>query len=69
MKFKIKNLSSLEKITNIFLSNKRKMINKVIKKLLTQKQIRSLGDIDLKIRPSEIQEDVYYKITQLSEKN
>ena len=69
MKFKIKNLSSLEKITNIFFSNKRKMINKVIKKLLTQKQIRSLGDIDLKIRPSEIQEDIYYKITQLSEKN
>ena len=28
LKFKIKNLENLEKITNIFFSNKRKMINK-----------------------------------------
>ena len=32
--FNIKNIKNLEKITNIFFSNKRKMINKNIKKII-----------------------------------
>ena len=35
--FKIKNIKNLEKITNILFSNKRKMINKNIKKIFKKK--------------------------------
>ena len=60
----IKNISKLEQITNIFFSNKRKMINKNIKKILTQDQINSIENLNLNSRPSEIKPEVYYKITQ-----
>ena len=64
----IKNILKLEEITKIFFSNKRKMINKNIKKLLTQKQIKSLNQLNLKSRPSELKPEMYYKITKLYEK-
>ena len=63
-----KNILKLEEITKIFFSNKRKMINKNIKKLLTQKQIKSLNQLNLKSRPSELKPEIYYKITKLYEK-
>ena len=34
MEFKIKKIENLEKVTNVLFSNKRKMINKSIKKLI-----------------------------------
>ena len=43
------------------------MINKNIKKLLTQKQIKSLNQLNLKSRPSELKPEMYYKITELYE--
>ena len=64
----IKDILNLEKITKIFFSNKRKMINKNIKKLFTQKQIKSLNQLDLKSRPTELNPEMYYKITKLYEK-
>ena len=64
----IKNILKLEEITKIFFSNKRKMINKNIKKLLTQKQIKSLNQLNLKSRPSELKPEMYYKIAKLYEK-
>ena len=64
----IKDILKLEKITKIFFSNKRKMINKNIKKLFTQKQIKSLNHLDLKSRPTELNPEMYYKITKLYEK-
>ena len=64
----IKDILKLEKITKIFFSNKRKMINKNIKKLFTQKQIKSLNQLNLKSRPSELKPEMYYKITKLYEK-
>ena len=66
--FNIKNLISLEKITNIFFSNKRKMINKNIKKLFTDEEIKIIQGINLNYRPSEIKPEIYYKITELFEK-
>jgi 16S rRNA (adenine1518-N6/adenine1519-N6)-dimethyltransferase len=66
--FNIKNLISLEKITNILFSNKRKMINKNIKKLFTDEEIKIIKDINLNYRPSEIKPEIYYKITELFEK-
>ena len=65
----IKKIKNLEKITNIFFSNKRKMINKSIKKVLDENQINMISQLNLKMRPAEIKPDVYYKITELIEKN
>ena len=64
---KIKNLKNLEKITNILFSNKRKMINKNIKKLFSEKKIKMIKNLNLQLRPSKIKPDVYYKIAQLYE--
>ncbi len=64
----IKDILNLEKVTKIFFSNKRKMINKNIKKLFTQKQIKSLNQLDLKSRPTELNPEMYYKITKLYER-
>ena len=67
--FIIKDISKLEKITNIFFSNKRKMINKNIKKILNNDQINQIDQLNLNARPAEMEEEIYYKITQLYEKN
>ena len=56
-----------KKITKIFFSNKRKMINKNIKKILSQKQINMISKLKLNCRPSEINPEIYYKITELYE--
>ena len=61
---KIKNLDNLEMITNIFFSNKRKMIKKNYKKLLGKKSIQNLN---LNLRPSDLKSENYYKITKLYE--
>ena len=65
--FKIKNLDNLEKVTNILFSNKRKMINKNIKKILDSRKIKKIDNLKLNLRPSEIAPDVYYKITEIYE--
>ncbi len=68
-KYKIKNICNLEKVTQIIFSNKRKMINKRIKKVLTKTQIEKIGKIKLNLRPADIEPEIYYKITELFEKN
>jgi len=67
--FIIRKISNLETLTNIFFSNKRKMINKNIKKILNKDKINLLSDLNLNLRPSNISPDTYYKITELYEKN
>tara|TARA_B100001059_G_C17811463_1_gene572545 strand:- start:666 stop:1451 length:786 start_codon:yes stop_codon:yes gene_type:complete len=66
--FAIKNINSLEKITNILFSNKRKMVNKNIKKILSDNKIKDIQDLKVNLRPSDIKPEVYYKITELYEK-
>ena len=66
--FAIKDISNLEKITNILFSNKRKMINKNIKKILSENKIKDIQDLKISLRPSDIKPEVYYKITELYEK-
>ena len=68
-KYKISSLENLEKITNIFFSNKRKMINKSLKKILTDSQVKKISNLKVSSRPSEISPETYYKITELTEKN
>ena len=57
----------MEKITNMLFSNKRKMINKNIKKILDNEDIRKINGLKLNCRPSEIKPEVYYKITEIFE--
>ena len=64
----IKDLNNLEKITNILFSNKRKMINKNIKKILNEKEINNLVDLRLDQRPENIKPEMYYKIAELYER-
>ncbi|MDC0938074.1 16S rRNA (adenine(1518)-N(6)/adenine(1519)-N(6))-dimethyltransferase RsmA [Pelagibacteraceae bacterium] len=66
--FNIKNIDNLEKLTNVFFSNKRKMINKNIRKILNDNEIKQIPEINLSSRPSEIAPDTYYKLTELYEK-
>ncbi len=65
--FKIKNIENLEKVTNVLFSGKRKMINKNIKKLLSQKELKKIPNIKFDSRPLEINPETYYKITELLE--
>ena len=63
----IKDLNNLEKITNILFSNKRKMINKNIKKLFNKKEIGNFPNLDLNCRPSEIEPNLYYQMVKIYE--
>ena len=65
-KFSIKNLNNLEKVTNILFSNKRKMINKNIKKILNEKEINKLK-IKINLRPADLNPEIYYKISEVYE--
>ena len=64
---KIKDLNNLEKVTSILFSNKRKMINKNIKKILNENEIKKIQNLNLHLRPSKIKPEIYYKITELYE--
>ena len=64
----LKDISNLEKITNIIFSNKRKMINKNIKKVLSKKDILLINNLKLNSRPTEIEPEIFYKIAKLYEK-
>ena len=66
--YRIKKLENLEKITGILFSNKRKMINKNLKKILKKNFDNIVKIIDLKSRPSELKPENYYQITELYEK-
>ncbi len=66
---RFKNVENLEKITHLFFSNKRKMINKVFKKLFANyESVAKKLDIDLTMRPSELSSEKYFQITELYEK-
>ena len=66
--YKIRNIKNLEKITNIFFSNKRKMINKPLSKIFKEyKNIAKKLSLDLNSRPSELSSDDYYKLTEFYE--
>ena len=67
--YKIKKVENLEKITNIIFSNKRKMINKSVKKIFSSNEISYFEkDINLQARPSDLKPEVYFKLTKFFEK-
>ena len=65
---KIKEISNLEKITNILFSSRRKMINKSIKKIFNKKQMKLIKNLDERSRPSDLKPEEYYEITKLFER-
>jgi 16S rRNA (adenine1518-N6/adenine1519-N6)-dimethyltransferase len=68
--FKVKNINNLEKITHDFFSKKRKMINKVFKKLFKNYKKNAVDlNINLKLRPNALSDNDYYNITRLYEKS
>ena len=63
IKFNLRNPESLEKVTRVLFSNRRKMINKNIKKLFfKEKNIVRRLKLNLSQRPEELSLDTYYKI-------
>ena len=61
----IKNIEDLEKITQVFFSNRRKMINKAMNKLFGKNETVSKSlKLDLNNRPAEIKKELYYKIAK-----
>ena len=67
--FQIKKIDNLELITNTFFSKKRKMINKSLRKILKEKEIKKIKEIKTNLRPADLKPEVYYKITELYEQN
>ena len=67
--FYIKNLSNLEKVTNILFSNKRKMINKNLKKILNDKNLKKISGLNQNLRAENISPNIFYKITEVFETN
>ena len=66
--FKIKNLDNLEKISHIFFSRKRKMVNKAFNKLFDKPlDVAKKININLNLRPNEITENEYFRITEIFE--
>jgi 16S rRNA (adenine1518-N6/adenine1519-N6)-dimethyltransferase len=64
----IKNINNLEKVTNILFSNRRKMINKNIKKIFKEtKFLNLIKNLDLKSRPSDLNPEMYYNIAKIFE--
>ena len=64
----IKDPKNLEHITNIFFSQRRKMIKKPIKFLFNNfEEISKKLSIDLKLRPQNLDHKTYYKICELYE--
>ena len=68
-KYNIKNPENLEAVTRVLFSNRRKMINKNFNKLLGSNSFiaKDLG-LNLKLRPEEINCDMFYKIAMIYEK-
>ena len=67
--YKLNDSKSLEKITRIFFMHRRKMINKPYKQLFNDNNHVSLKyKIDLKLRPQNLNYDIYFKLADEYEK-
>ena len=64
-----KSIKTLENITNIFFSNRRKMINKAFKKLgINDTDFFQKNKIDLSLRAENLSENQFYSIAEYYEK-
>jgi len=44
------------------------MINKNLKKLLNDSEIKEISDLKVNLRPSELKPEIFYKITEIFER-
>ena len=66
--FELKDPKNLEHVTNIFFSQRRKMIKKPLKFLFKDfKDIAGILSLDLNLRPQNLNNVTYYKISKLYE--
>ena len=66
--YKIKNVKNLEHITNVFFSQRRKMIKKPLKHLFNNlEDITNKLSLDLNLRPQNLDKVTYYKICEIYE--
>ena len=66
--FKVKNIDNLEKISHVFFSRKRKMVNKAFNELfLKPLEVAKKLNINLNLRPNELTENEYFKIAEYFE--
>ena len=67
--FKINDPKNLEKITRVFFNHRRKMIKKPYYQIFPQNSnVSEKLDIDLKLRPQNLNFETYYKLTEEYEK-
>ena len=67
--FKLKNHSSLEKITKIFFNQRRKKIRKQFFSIFeNKKEIDEILKLDLNLRPQNLSPEIYFKIAREYEK-
>ena len=67
--YKIKDPKNLEKITRVLFSAKRKMINKNFSKLFkNHKAVARELNLNLNLRPQNLSNEMFYKITMMYEK-
>tara|TARA_A100001011_G_C14283093_1_gene832410 strand:+ start:1375 stop:2166 length:792 start_codon:yes stop_codon:yes gene_type:complete len=67
--YKLKDPKNLEHITNIFFSQRRKMIKKPLKFLFRDyEEISKKLSLDLSLRPQNLDKLIYYKICEIYEK-
>ena len=65
----LKNSENLEKITNIFFNQRRKMIKKPLNILFKDsKKVVDELDLDINLRPQNLKKDTFYKICLIYEK-
>ena len=62
-------MNKLEEITRILFSNKRKMINKNIKKIFKRNKKPIIQNLNLNLRPENLKQEVFYAITEKIEQN
>ena len=66
--FKLKNPNNLEKVTRIFFNQRRKMLKKPFNQLFNgDQQILKELEIDLNLRPQNLDFSVYYQLTRAYE--
>ena len=62
--FKIKNPKNLEKVTRVFFNHRRKMLKRPYNQLFNgNKEVLDKLNIDLSLRPQNLDFDTYYKLT------
>jgi len=66
--FSIKNPYNLEKITRIFFSHRRKMIKKPYNQIFSNNVVSNKLNLNLNLRPQNLNFDTYYKLTSEFEK-